>query len=86
MSSTQAGVPDLIYAEAELKAAIAGEVEMACAVQLLMQLGETMKARILWADSSAYKSILTSRGLGRLKQLEVSQVYLQEKTRPGELR
>lgn len=51
--STQAGVPALSSVEGELKAAIAGEVEMAYAAQWLVQLGETVKEWILWTDSSA---------------------------------
>lgn len=51
-------------AEAELMAAIAGEVEMHCAAHLLQELGETVKEKLLWTDSWARKSVLTRIGPG----------------------
>lgn len=66
----QAGVPALSSAEAELKVGIAVEVEMAYAVQLLMQLGNIVKKRVLWTNTSACKSLLTRDGLWRVKHLD----------------
>lgn len=85
-SPAQAGVPGLSSIEAKLTAAIVGEVEMAFAAHFLMQVGEVVKERILWADSSVCKSIFRRPGPRCLTHLAASLLYLQEKTSSGELK
>lgn len=68
------------------KAANVGEVEMAYAAQLLMELGRTVKARMLWTDTSACNSILPHVGHVRLKHPEALQLDLQAKTRSREFK
>ena len=82
-SRTQAGVA-LSSAEGELNAAL----KMGCKIlgmsQFCSEFGHTMKTTIN-GDSSEVKGILACRGCGKVKHLEVKQLWLQEQVRSGKL-
>jgi hypothetical protein len=76
----------LSSAEAELKAAIYGEKEMMLAESLIKFLGFEIRAKIIWTDSSAARSVMTRLGTGsKMKHLQAAELYLQEKVRMKEL-
>lgn len=72
------GFPESSPAKADLKAATADEVELACGAQFLMQFGETVKHIILWTENSFCKPSFMRLGPGRLKHLEASQLHARE--------
>ena len=82
-SRTQAGVA-LSSAEAELNAASFLGCEMLGMSQFFSEFGNTMKTTIN-GDSSAVKGILVRRGCGKVKHLEVKQLWLQEQVRSGKV-
>ena len=75
-SSTQATVA-LSSAEAELNSAVKCTSELLGLQQLMADLNLHLKAE-LGIDSSASKGILQRRGAGRVKHLEVKQLWTQE--------
>ena len=82
-SRTQDGVA-LWSAEAELNAALKMGCEILEISQFCSEFGFTMKTTIN-GDSSAVKGILARRGCGKVKHLEVKQLWLQEQVRPGKV-
>ena len=74
----------LSSAEAELHAAL----EMGCEIlgisQFCREPGDDMEVKIN-GDSSAVKGILARRGCGKVKHLEVKQLWLQEQVRSGKV-
>ena len=82
-SRTQAGVA-LSSAEAELNAALKMGCEILGMSQFCSEFGYTMKTTIS-GDSSAVKGILARRGCGKVKHLEVKQLWLQEQVRSGKV-
>ena len=82
-SQTQAGVA-LSSAEAKLKADLRKGCEILGMSQFCSEFGYTMKTTIN-GDSSAVKGILTRRGCGKVKHLEVKQLWLQEQVRSGKV-
>ena len=74
----------LSSAEAELNAALKMGCEILGMSQFCSEFGYTMKTTIN-GDSSAVKGILACRGCGKVKHLEVKQLYLQEQVRSGKV-
>ena len=70
----------LSIAEAELNAALKMGFENLGISQFCRQLGDDMKVKIN-GDSSAVKAILARRGCGKVKHLELKQLWLQEQVR-----
>ena len=82
-SQTQAGVA-LSSAEAELNAALKMGCEILEMSQFCSEFGYTMETTSN-GDSSAVKGILARRGCGKVKHLEVKQLWLQEQVRSGKV-
>ena len=80
-SRTQATVA-LSSAEAELNAALKGAVELLGAGAMMEEAGQPMMLE-LEGDSTACKGVLTRQGSGRIKHLEVRQLWLQEHVQSG---
>ena len=80
-SRTQAGVA-LSSAEAELNAMLKAGQELICIRQFLSEM-LVKKRLVISGDSSAAKGILCRRGCGKVKHLEVKQLWLQEKVAGG---
>ena len=83
-STTQATVA-LSSAEAEFQAMIEGATRSLGLQSMLCELGAPMEV-VLWTDSSAAKSYSSQRGLGRIRHLEVKNLWLQEIVCRGRLR
>ena len=83
-SRTQASVA-LSSAEAELNAALKGAVELLGARELVSEMGDALELHLL-GDSSACKGILSREGSGRVKHLEVRQLWSQQYVRDDQIR
>ena len=82
-SSTQPGVT-LSSGEAELCGVIRGS-GMGLGFQSLMKdLGQDMPIRV-WTDSSAAIGVIGRMGIGKLRHIEVQDLWLQEAQRQGRL-
>ena len=82
-SRIQAGVA-LSSPEPELNAALKMGCEILGISQFCWELGDNIDIRIN-GDSSAVKGILARRGCGKVKHLEVKQLWLQEQVRSGKV-
>ena len=82
-SRIQAGVA-YSSAEAEMYAALKMGCEILGMSQVCSEFGYIMKTTI-HGDSSAVKYILARRGCGKVKHLEVKQLWLQEQVRSGKV-
>ena len=80
---TQAGVA-LPSAEAELNAVLKMGCEILGISQFCRELGHDMEVKMN-GDSSAVKGILARRGCGKVKHLEVKQLWLQEQVCSGKV-
>lgn len=80
-SRTQAGVA-LSSGEAELNAALKMGCEVVGLRQFCSELGHDLAVRVS-GDSSAVKGMLARKGCGKVKHIEVKQLWLQEKVRTG---
>ena len=49
-------------------------------------MGVDMNLVIIWTDSSAAKAHVSTRGLGRMRHLEVKDLWMQQLVRDGRLR
>jgi len=81
---TQANVA-LSSGEAELNAALKGGVELIGAEVLLHELGRPINLQI-FGDSAACKGMLSREGAGRLKHIQVKQLWLQEHMNNGHIK
>ena len=81
-SRTQTGVA-LLSAWAELNAALKMGCEILGLSKFCREFGDDIEEQI--NDSSAVKFILARRGYGKVKHLEVRQLWLQEQVRPGKV-
>ena len=52
----------------------------------LQELGVNLELVVIWTDSSAAKAHVSTRGLGRMRHLEVKDLWMQELVRDGRLR
>ena len=75
-SSTQASIA-MSSAEAEYYALVEGAVRSLGFQSMTRELGLTQSI-VLHTDSSAAKSFSSKRGLGRMRHIEVKQLWLQE--------
>ena len=82
-SRTQSGVA-LSSGEAELNAALKMGCEILGVRQFCSELGYDYAIDIN-GDSSAVKGILNRKGCGKVKHIEVKQLWLQERVRNGEI-
>ena len=80
-SRTQTTVA-LSSGEAELNAALKGGIELLGAQSLLHEFGEESQLELL-GDSVACHGTLHREGAGRIKHLEVRQLWLQQKIKSG---
>ena len=53
---------------------------------ILGELGVDMTLMLIFTDSSAAKAFVSTRGLGRMRHLEVKDLWMQELVRDGRLR
>ena len=74
----------LSSAEAELNASLKGACEGLGLRELSGELGDKFNLELL-GDASALTGMLSRRGSGKVKHLEVRQLWLQEKVRGKEL-
>ena len=74
----------LSSAEAELNAALKGAVELLGLKEMVEEMGTDLGAT-LEGDSSACKGILSRQGSGRVKHLEVRQLWVQQHIRDNRL-
>ena len=84
-SVTQATVA-LSSAEAELYAMSEGASRGLGTKTTLQELGVNLELVVIWTDSSAAKAHVSTRGLGRMRHLEVKDLWMQELVRDGRLR
>ena len=82
-SRTQSCVA-LSSGEAELNAALKGGVELICAQTYLTELGHQMLL-VMCGDSSACVGMVGREGLGKVKHVQVKQLWLQERIREEQL-
>ena len=82
-SRTQVTVA-LSSGEAELNAALKGGVELIGARTLLQELGKEVQLELL-GDSSACHGTLHREGSGKVKHLEVRQLWLQHRIKAGDM-
>jgi hypothetical protein len=82
-SKTQVGIA-LSSCEAELNSALKMGTELIGLKHTLSEWGVQINLR-LHADSSPLKGLLERRGTGKIKHLEMKQLWLQEKVRAGEI-
>ena len=82
-SRTQATIA-LSSGEAELNAALKGAAELLGAQEMMRELHVPMTVR-LEGDSSACEGIVSREGCGRIKHLQVRQLWIQEKFSGGQL-
>ena len=82
-SRTQSTIA-LSSGEAELNAALKGATEAIGARTLMGELGMGCDI-VLWGDSSACSGTLHREGAGRVKHLELKQLWLQQRIRKGEV-
>ena len=82
-STTQRTIA-LSSGEAEYASMVKAGAEGLGIVAVAKDLGWEMKTR-LWTDSSAAKSVAARRGLGRLRHVEVHQLWLQETVKNGRI-
>ena len=75
----------LSSAEAELNAALKGAVEVLGLREMLKEMGIRLGAT-LEGDSAACKGILSRQGSGRVKHLEVRQLWIQALIHDGKLK
>ena len=83
-SRTQPGIA-LSSGEAELYALVKASTETLGMVNLCKELGYAMQG-VVATDSSAAKSIATRSGSGRLKHIELNQLWIQEQASKQTLR
>ena len=83
-SSTQAGIA-MSSAEAEYYALIEGSVRGMGLQSMMREMG-LAKGLVLRTDSSAAKSYLSQRGLGRMRHIDVKDLWLQEAVCRGRIR
>ena len=84
-SSTQASIATS-SAEAELYAMSEGSSRGLGFKTVLEELGEKMELVVISTDSSAAKSFVATRGLGKMRHLEVKDLWMQELVRKGRLK
>ena len=84
-STTQPTVA-LSSAEAELYAMVEGAARGLSLKTMLGELGVDVGAVELLTDSSAAKSFSSTRGLGRMRHIEVKDLWLQECVKNGRFR
>ena len=82
-SRTQLNVA-LSSGEAELNAALKGGSELLSLRTLLMELDVPVKV-VLYGDSSACCGTVHREGCGRIKHLEIRQLWLQQQIRAGDI-
>ena len=70
--------------EAELIALSSGATEAKLIQSVLKELGMKVKIRVQ-SDSSSAVLVTAKRGLGRLRHIQVRQLWLQEETRAGRI-
>ena len=75
----------LSSAGAELNSALKGACEGLSMKQFSEEIGECMDL-VIKGDASALTGMLARRGSGKVKHLEVRQLWMQEKIRNGRLR
>ena len=80
-SSNQA-VFALSSGEAELNAALKGAAELLGLRELLLEMGVQLKLA-LYGDSTACRGTLMREGAGKVKHLQVRQLWLQQYVRDG---
>ena len=83
-SRTQSCVA-LSSAEAELNASLKGACELMALQTLFAELGDSMSIEIL-GDSSACLGVLHREGVGRVKHLQLKQLWLQSHIKDGNVR
>ena len=71
--------------EAELNASLKGGVELLGVRELLQELGESNISLLLQGDSAACRGTVHREGCGRLKHLEVKQLWIQSHIRDGRI-
>jgi hypothetical protein len=86
-STTQASIA-LSSGEAEYYGMVKGAAQALGARGMCADLGINLYAKVinLYTDASAAKGIANRKGVGKIRQLDVSQLWLQDKTAKGELR
>ena len=82
-SSTQTGIA-LSSAEAELIAMTKATAETMGVVSMIQDLGCNVKG-IVYADSSAALAIADRKGSGKLRHINIRQLWIQEKQRKDEI-
>ena len=77
----------LSSAEAELYGMVEGVTRAKGLLSLAFEVGFRQLAQVvhLWTDSSAAKSFVSRRGLGRMRHLEIRDLWLQKEVREGKL-
>ena len=83
-SSTQP-VHALSVAEAEYYALVEGSTRCLGLQTMLKELGVEAGVVVLSTDSSSAKSFASRRGLGRMRHIEVKELWLQEAVRRGRI-
>ena len=83
-SRTQTTVA-LSSGEAELNAALKGGVELLGVKELLSELGDEDVQLVIEGDSAACKGTVSREGCGRIKHLQVRQLWIQGHMRDGRL-
>ena len=83
--STTQGAIALSSAEAELYALTEGVLRAKGVVGVLAELGVQLRSRVveLYTDSSAAKSFVSRRGLGRMRHLELRHLWIQREVGLG---
>ena len=83
--STTQGAVALISAEAEFYSMVDGVIKGKRMVTIARELGfgEMRSKMVIGTDSSAAKSFVARRGLGRMRHIEVRDLWLKEEVRKG---
>ena len=83
--STTQGAVTLSSAEAEFYSMVDGVIKGKWMVTIARELGfgEMRSKMVIGTDSSAAKSFVARRGLGRMRHIEVRDLWLKEEVRKG---
>ena len=73
-------------AEAELYAMSEGASRGLGMKTILQELNVEMSLLVIWTDSAAAKAFVSTRGLGRMRHLEVKDLWMQELVRNGRMK
>ena len=75
----------LSTAEAEYHAVVTGAAEGLGMQSMMADLGVTTHVRV-WTDSNAVKAIVSRRGLGKTRHVELRYLWLQDVTKSGRVK